>query len=736
MKMRYLLFLLIISFRFASAQQRVEDNKVEQADSGRSFRFKNVWTEAPKRTPSDVSADGPLQGNGDVTMTLSSTENGLRYYLTKNDFWRLRSQADGLSGPRVAAFFDININSFNNASFHAEQSIRNGLTTCVLKKGDSEVITKSWVSATQNLIFIELSTPGKPVKVSLGLSAPENKYAVLKTGTDKNNIYWQSRSFNDSVDVKTNVAVALKCLNYSGNEFTLEASKKALLVISLVSNFNNSKPVEQALKNLQSIDNNIVKVLFREHNGWWNQYWSKSSVTLEDTTLLKAWYQGLYTMGACSRNKQFPPAIFGWITTDSPAWNGDYHLNYNFQAPFYSLYKANHTEQGSPQDEPLLNFMARGELYARKVTNTRGVLYPVGIGPLGIEPTRNFAIGGYQKPGDIEYGGLFYGQRSNAAYGLINMAEQWRCTYDIAYGKKIYPYALAVVRFWEDYLKFENGRYVIYNDAIHEGSGKNMNPILSLGLIKNSFELMIDLSKSLKTDQQDQAKWQNILNKLSSFPVQFRQGKKVFRYTEEGLAWWDDNGLGIQHIYPCNAINLDSDTSLLNTARNTIDEMHRWKDVNTSNSFFMAAIRVGYDKDIVYKELQKYAIHTFPNGFQLNNPHGIENSCTVVNAVDEMLCSSAGNVIRLFSGLPKNKNASFSNLREWGAFLVSAQLKNGAISDVRIKSEKGKPCTLVNPWPGAAVKVIRNGKLSETVQGERFTIASSPNEMIELVNRR
>jgi hypothetical protein len=380
--------------------------------------------------------------------------------------------------------------------------------------------------------------------------------------------------------------------------------------------------------------------------------------------------------------------------------------------------------------------MARGELYARKVTNTRGVLYPVGIGPLGIEPTRNFAIGGYQKPGDIEYGGLFYGQRSNAAYGLINMAEQWRCTYDIAYGKKIYPYALAVVRFWEDYLKFENGRYVIYNDAIHEGSGKNMNPILSLGLIKNSFELMIDLSKSLKTDQQDQAKWQNILNKLSSFPVQFRQGKKVFRYTEEGLAWWDDNGLGIQHIYPCNAINLDSDTSLLNTARNTIDEMHRWKDVNTSNSFFMAAIRVGYDKDIVYKELQKYAIHTFPNGFQLNNPHGIENSCTVVNAVDEMLCSSAGNVIRLFSGLPKNKNASFSNLREWGAFLVSAQLKNGAISDVRIKSEKGKPCTLVNPWPGAAVKVIRNGKLSETVQGERFTIASSPNEMIELVNRR
>lgn len=730
--MKYLFFLLIISYGFANAQQKPADKTTEHLNSVSPLSLKNVWTEAPKRMPSDVSADGPLLGNGDVTMTFSSNGNGLRYYLTKNDFWRLRSKADGLSGPRVAAFFDINIDAFNNPSFHAEQLMRNGLTICTLKKDDNEVIARSWVSATKDLIFIELSTVGKPVKVSLGLSAPENRSAVLKTGTNNKGIYWQTRSFNDSVDIKTSTAVALKCLSYPENEFTLEPSKKVLLVISLVGNFDSSKPLAQALKNVQAINGHDVEPLFKAHNQWWNRYWNKSSVTIEDTILLKAWYRGLYTMGACSRNKRFPPAIFGWVTTDTPAWNGDYHLNYNFQAPFYSLYKANHVEQGSPHDAPLLDFMKRGEWYAERVTKTRGILYPVGIGPLCIETTRDFPNQDDLRTGKIESGGLFYGQRSNAAYGLINMAEQWRCTYDIAYGRKIYPYALDVVRFWEDYLKFENGRYVIYNDAIQEGSGKNKNPILSLGLIRNALDLIIDLSKNLKVDQEKQAKWQDILNKLSDYPLQFRHGKQVFRYTEEGPDWWDNNGLGIQHIYPCNAINLDSDTLLLNTARNTISDMQRWQDYNTGNSFFMAAIRVGYDKDVIYKELKKYALHTFPNGFQLNNPHGVENSCTVTNAVDEMLCMSAGNVIRLFAAFPPNKNASFSNLRTWGAFLVSAQLNNGIISHVQITSEKGKPCTIINPWPGGVVQIIRNGKPSGTMQGERFTFKTSPNEIIQL----
>lgn len=693
--------------------------------------YKNSWTKPPTHIPGNVSIDAPLMGNGDVTMSVGYKEDGLQYYLSKNDFWRLRSQADGLSGPRVAGLLGIKIEGFTDADFTAEQSICNGSTTCILKNNHQQTAIRSWVSATDNLIFFEATAIDKAAKVSIHLTAPEHKQASLKTGTT-GGIHWLTRAFTDSVDIPTKVAVALRTINYTGDTILIQPGKKLLIALAIESKFKKTAPLEYVSDRLKKLNEKSIERLRQQHDEWWNAYWDKSAVAVADTVLMKAYYQGLYTMAACSRDEKFAPGIFGWTTTDNPAWNGDYHLNYNFQAPFYALYAANRLQQGVPHDGPLLDFMSRGEWYAKNATHTRGILYPVGIGPMGIEVTRNFAVGGYQKAEDIEHEGLFYGQRSNAAYGLINMAQYWRCTYDTAYGKKIYPYALAIADFWEDYLKFENGRYVIYGDAIQEGSGKDVNPILSLGLVRNAFDLIIDLSSTLQVDESRQKKWKDILNKLSDFPLQVRNGEKVFRYTEKGVDWWGDNGLGIQHIYPSNAITLDSQEALLQAARNTIDEMKRWQDMNTSSSFFMAAIRVGYHPAVVRSELHKYALHTYPNGFQLNNPHGIENSCTVANALDEMLCMSVGNVIRLFNGFSGNENARFKNIRACGAFLVSAELRDGTIEEVKLLSEQGKLCTIINPWPGKKVQVIRNGKSAETIDGERIAFKTGKNERIRL----
>ncbi|MBX3256437.1 MAG: hypothetical protein KF862_20035 [Chitinophagaceae bacterium] len=102
-------------------------------------RYNNYWTSAPKLIPSDVSTDAPLMGNGDITMSVGYNGNSLRYYLSKNDFWRLRSQADKLSGPRVVGFVDITIEGYGDAGFIARQSLGNGVTTCVLNKDSQKI---------------------------------------------------------------------------------------------------------------------------------------------------------------------------------------------------------------------------------------------------------------------------------------------------------------------------------------------------------------------------------------------------------------------------------------------------------------------------------------------------------------------------------------------------------------------------------------------------------------------
>lgn len=685
-------------------------------------------------TPSNNKVDAPLMGNGDLTMCLGYKGEVLSYYLSKNDFWRLVSpetltRKDDVSGPRTAGSADIRIEGIENAGFAADQRLADGVTTCNIASDGGKVVLKSWVSAVSNRAFIEISAIGKARRISVSLNAPNNRQARLKKGAE-GNVLWMTRAFADSVDIATEVAVALKVIDRNDGTFTIEPGEKVVVSIAVESNFKRPEPLEFALAQIKKTDKSTAGLEMAKHEAWWRTYWGKSSISIEDTVLMKAYYQGLYTMAACSRDPRFPPGLFGWVTSDDPQWAGDYHLNYNHQAPFYSLYSANRLEQGEPHDAPLIDFMQRGQWYAKNVAGTRGILYPVGIGPLGIEVTRNHPR--YPKTNNEERGGLFFGQRSNAAYGLLNMAQYWRCTYDDRYGKKIYPYALAVADFWEDYLKYEEGRYVIYNDAIHEGSGADMNPILTLGLVRNTFNLMLDLTSTLKVDQGRQAKWRDILDKLSLFPVQERNGRKVFRYTEKGVDWWENNGLGIQHIYPANAITLDSGDELLTLSRNTIDDMKRFQDANTSSSFFMAAIRVGYDPGIVFKELRKYALHTYPNGFQLDNPHGIENSCTVANALNEMLCMSVGNVIRLFIGLPEGQSAEFKDLRAWGAFLISSRQVKGNVSEVRIKSEKGHVCTIVNPWPGRTVRVVRNGRQAGSVTGERLTLRTHAGELIDL----
>ncbi len=223
-------------------------------------------------------------------------------------------------------------------------------------------------------------------------------------------------------------------------------------------------------------------------------------------------------------------------------------------------------------------------------------------------------------------------------------------------------------------------------------------------------QLAIDMSHELNIDLDSEKKRQHILDNLSGYTFQQRDDKNVFRYTYKGTDWWVNNTLGKQHICPAGQIGLDSDPELLRAAYKTIAVMQRWIDYNGSDSFFPAAVRVGYNADTILYRLREYCMNTYPNGFQQNNHHGIEYLSAVPNTINEMLCMGHVGALRVFPVWPKDRDALFYNLRTHGAFLVSAELKNDKVLHVTIFSEKGKDCTIVNPWPGNKVQLVRDGK--------------------------
>ncbi len=762
----YWLAALLLAF---SCSTKAPD-EVEAILSRQIVRF----TEPPSRIPVPYSVDAPLLGNGQTGATLSGQPEALVFHIARNDFWRLKSAHDE-TFPVVLARVGITIPALEGATYEVSQSLYAATTEGRFSKGDQVILMEAYMAATQDVLVISMKSEGKePVEGAVVLEPADSEVpfpGIRTSGTTSEGVRYITRAFEDStVEIPTKAAAAMLAATREDGSFTLNPGKPLTILCAFSSNFKSDDCLQTAIDCLGSFSGQRqdghrraftrigreaqrdegracrwspfaragreergdsgraclrrLKQIRKEHEAWWKEYWEKSYVSIPDPDIERQYYVSLYGIGSCSRDPDFPPPLFGtWITQEPPWWMADYHLNYNHMAPYYALYSANRIEQADPYYGPLLEAIPRGEYYSEAVTGIKdGIMLPVGIGPLGIETTRwTEAMERNHKDwlesGNIEAGGMFWGQKSNSAYAVVNLAMQFYHTYDEEFTKKVYPFVKGVATFWENYLTLEGDRYVIYNDAIHEGTVGTMNPVTSLGLVRMVMETACDMSEFLEVDADRRDAWKDRCDRLSDYPLQEREGKTVFRYTECGTDWWPDNTLGLQHVYPAGQIGLASDPELRQVAWNTVDVMRRWLDFNGTNSFYPAAVRVGYPADSILTHLKEYSLHTYHNGFQKDNPHGTETWSTVPNTINEMLCMGHQGVVRLFPCWPRSLDASFHQIRVEGAFLVSASIKDGVVGDVTIVSEKGRPLTLLDPWNGEYVHL-------ETVPGGVYSFTA------------
>ena len=187
-------------------------------------------------------------------------------------------------------------------------------------------------------------------------------------------------------------------------------------------------------------------------------------------------------------------------------------------------------------------------------------------------------------------------------------------------------------------------------------------------------------------------------------------------------------------IYPGNGVSLSSDPLLVRAGVDTLLYKEFWDHSNSFCTVFAGAARVGVDPDLILRQMKTVTQKNIQPNFLFNFGGGIENNAGIPDGLNEMLLQSHEGFLRLFPCWPKDRPARFDGLRAYGAFLVSAELTGGDVQSIRISSEKGRPCTVLNPWAGA-VQVLRNGTKRETVSGERLRLATAPGERIELLKR-
>jgi alpha-L-fucosidase 2 len=733
-------------------------------------KYKGVFTSPPKEVPTAKTPDAPLAGNGDIGLTLGGGPQQLQFYFGKNDFWRAYPVYPG-GGIAFPGALTVTIDALQGAAYYAEQVQDKAKIYARFNKNNLQVTLNTWVAATDNTVVAEF-TATAPCTLKLHLWAAKGNTSVNGEG-QSGNVYWATRSFMNTplLEWPAHVAMAMKVLGgnkqTAGQTITLAANQKCTVIITLYTNFDRKDWKEGAIKAAQSMTGAAVENMRREHEAWWKQFWNRSNIQIGDPYLEKYYFASQYLLASTVRGNKFPPGIWGcFITQDSTAWGGDYHLNYNYQAPFWAAYSSNYIDLLDRFDDPLLDYMEKGKVHAQTLLQMKGIYYPVGIGPKGLVTTRwpltpeemqrRYAT----TENTIDSGYKFLGQKINAVFSVGNMLMRFYSTYDSAYANKVYPYLLECANFWENYLKLEDGRYVIYMDHFNEimpnlrNNGQwrdrlgDFNSTLSLGLVKMLFKGMIDVSRFMKRDENRQEKWQHIVTHLSQFPVGEAAGRLSLKNMEKGPQGREVTPSGLNRvaihglILPGGVAGPKTD-SVFNSI--LLSDVERWKTRmrnpgewgntlgNGIETCFPGAVRVGYDADEILQQLKdRIAAQSLPNSWITQSGGGIETLAAVPMTINEMLLQSYEGIVRIFPNWNRAKDASFTKLRAYGAFVISSRLKNGQVSTVHLLSEKGRTCIMENPWPGKKVQLVRNGKNGETLQGTTFSFPTKQQENVLL----
>lgn len=414
-----------------------------------------------------------------------------------------------------------------------------------------------------------------------------------------------------------------------------------------------------------------------------------------------------------------------------------YTLDYNFEMGFQHLFSSN---RGLIADSyyPIILEYARRRGGVEAADNANGACNASG-GLKGLPGAVHFTIqlapGGLANSGDL-------GIHSNALFAGLHFISKFETSQNTTFlTEESYPLLRAVAAWWvgasdgcPGWLQRQNlaggtYRYVDNNTCTREGcdngphapkpNPKDLNPAISIAFLMRTLRHLIDVAERgmVIPPSAELARWRDVLKNLAKIPVGKAQSPPntsvllpqeypIFTFPDER----HDNPLEFYGIYPGEQIGQSSTPELLEAARNTVllADVTDPLQENAFQEIFPSFVRVGCAEGC--KLNASYILDAFSrvvtenmgeNGYLRQGGGGIETAGGAL-AINDMLLQSHEGFIRLFPVWPRWEDAAFTTLRATGAFLVSASLKNGTVTDVTIKSEAGTNCSLLSPWVNVA----------------------------------
>ena len=478
---------------------------------------------------------------------------------------------------------------------------------------------------------------------------------------------------------------------------------------SISSHYPDQEAQAAAADNLKQSGRSSYEESRLELLAWWEQYWSRSAVSLPDPVLEKQWYLEMYKFGAAARKGAPPISLQAVWTADNgllPPWKGDFHHDLNTQLSYWPAYSGNQLELEVGFLDWLWSIRDEGKKYTRWFFGTEGLNIP------GVSTLTGVQMGGWSQ--------YSYSPTVSAWLGH-HFYLHWKYSQDDSFlRERAYPWIKDVAIFLEQV-------------SLQDPSGKRLLPLSSspeifdnrreawfeettnydLSLIRFTYRAASELALELGFEEEAKH-WNSILSQWPEEAVDPESGLMFapgFPYHESHRHFSHLMG-----FHPLGTIDISQGPEqaelIYNTLRNMEEQGPDWW-TGYSYSWMGNLYARALEGDNAARALKDFATSfTLPSSFHVNGdqsgtgkskftyrPFTLEGNFAFASGINEMLLQSHTGIVHIFPAIPESwKDISFRTLRTQGAFLISASREDGVCTQVEITAEKGGTIRLADPF--------------------------------------
>lgn len=715
--------------------------------------------------------EGMPLGNATVGALVWQRDSALRFSLDRTDLWDLRPM-DSISGPNnrfawvhqqvmkddylpvqkkydwpyeeqpapskiPGAALEFSLEQLGTPS-NVHLYLNNALCEATWNNGTT---LKTFVHATEPVgwfVFENLPAEIKPSLIAPQYSTGEDKTGDSVAGQDLRRLGYKQGTINEDANQITYHQEGWNGFSYDVNVRWEQQGTTLHGVWSITSSFETDKAAD---KTQEAMARGINKD-YKSHMDYWKGFWAQSAVVLPDPVLQKQYDNEMYKFGSASRENSYPISLQAVWTADNgklPPWKGDYHHDLNTQLSYWPAYTGNHLTEGLGYLNTLWNQRDVYKRYTREYFGKEGMNIPGVCNLLGVP------MGGW-----VQYSM----SQTVSAWLAQHFYLHWKYSADREFLKeRAYPFLKDVAIFLEQQSVVDDNGVrkllissspEIFNNSIKAWFKDMTN--YDLSLMHFAFSAASELATELNLPDES-AHWKELNNQLPDYNLD-KDGALTFA---NGFPY-NQSHRHFSHamaIHPLGMIDWSQGEKSQQIIKATIKKLQDYGPdywTGYSYSWFGNMKARAFDGEGAAQELRTFAEcfclrNTFhANGDQTKSgksqftyrPFTLEGNFAFASGIQEMLLQSHTGIIHVFPAIPSNwSDVSFENLRAMGAFLISAEKRNGKIVKLRIYPEQGGTLHIVNPFGtdeiviNAHVGVIdnKNGILSiETRKGEWIEI--------------